>query len=718
VAATTALVVPRLAAGPASGLEGSWKAEQTNSDGTAPIEATLSFTFMRGALSGVMRASGEELPLFDVKEAGSNVSFALVIPGTPYIAVHYAGVRDGDDIRVVSTDEGHGVFALTAHRLGAPAPAAPAPVAAVAPPPPAAAPAAAATPSRRESVLLPAPPAAAMAALNPPALRRSEPAPSTGRLEGSWTAQQSSPGSAAPVDATLLFTGNHGVMQIGADSWPLFEVKESGPDIAFTLVIPGTPYVSIHYSGTLMGDELQLASVDPDQGAFRIQARRAGTQAPPPIVASLPAPQRAPDSALLNPPAPASPPADPVPPPARPEELPAAPVQIAPPAAAIPPMAAAPGPPQKPDLPPLRDLPPNNLAKTPLMGWASREKLGAMIEDDVIRQAAEGLDETNLRGAGFVYVEIDDGWQGGRDANGVLRGNEKFPDMKALGDYIHSKRLKFGLQTSAGLKSCGGFEGSYGHEAEDAKTFASWGVDYLVYDWCGAESLYTSEAEQQAATQKMAEALRASRRDIAFGIRQTGASDVARWGAKAGANLWRSGRDVEDNWSSAMDAGFALNATETFAGPGHWNDPGLLQVGNGGMTPDEYRSQLNLWAVLAAPMMLGNDVRIMTRETLATLINEEIIAVDQDPLGRQGKRVVQNGKTEVWARPLADGSTAVAFFNRGDQSAPIAVSWAQLGLEGPRNVRDLWWHQNIGAANGRFVVFLTGHASLLVKMSR
>jgi len=167
-----------------------------------------------------------------------------------------------------------------------------------------------------------------------------------------------------------------------------------------------------------------------------------------------------------------------------------------------------------------------------------------------------------------------------------------------------------------------------------------------------------------------------------------------------------------------MRAGFSENGSEVFAGPGHWNDPGLLQVGNGGMTADEYRAQLNLWVVLAAPMMLGNDVRIMTRETLATLINQDILAIDQDPLGRQGKRVAQNGETEVWARPLADGSTAVAFFNRGDQSSPVAISWAQLGLDGPRTVRDLWWHQNIGTANGRFVVFLTGHASLLVRMSR
>ena len=352
------------------------------------------------------------------------------------------------------------------------------------------------------------------------------------------------------------------------------------------------------------------------------------------------------------------------------------------------------------------------------MGWASRGKLGTDIDDDAIRQAAESLDETGLRVAGYGYVEVDEGWQGVRDAGGVLHANGKFPNMKALVDYVHSKGLKFGLQISAAPKSCGGFAGSYGHEAEDAKLFASWNVDYIIADWCGAESIYSTQAEQQAAYQKIAEALRASGRDMVFGISQGGAFDVASWGAKAGANLWRTGPDVKDNWDSVTQAGFALNGKEAFSGPGRINDPGLIQVGNGGMTPDEYRSQLNLWAVLAAPMMLGNEVRIMTKDTVALLTNPEVIVVDQDPSARQAKRVSQNGETEVWARTLADGSLAVGFFNRGSQSAPVAVSWEQLGITGPWRARDLWWHQNIGSANGRYVVFLTGHTSLLLRLSK
>jgi alpha-galactosidase len=363
-------------------------------------------------------------------------------------------------------------------------------------------------------------------------------------------------------------------------------------------------------------------------------------------------------------------------------------------------------------------MPPNNLAKTPPMGWASRGKLGTDIDDDTIRQAAESLEETGLRTAGYTYVEIDEGWQGARDANGMLRGNAKFPDMKALGDYIHSKQLKFGLQISAAPKSCGGFEGSYGHEAEDAKLFASWGVDYIVADWCGAESIYPTQAEQQAAYQRIGEALRASGRDIAFGISQGGAFEIASWGAKTGANLWRTGPDIKDNWDSVTQAGFAQAGKEIHTAPGRINDPGLIQLGNGGMTPDEYRSQLNLWAVLAAPMMLGNEVRIMTKDTVALLTNPEVIAVDQDPSARQAKRVAQNGQTEVWARNLADGSIAVGFFNRSAQSAPVAVSWEQIGITGPWRARDLWWHQNIGTANGRYVVFLTGHTSLLLRLSK
>jgi alpha-galactosidase len=659
----TAFASPASPATQAAGLEGTWISEQTGPASSAPLQATLNFARSEsGVLKGGLKLESGELPLFDIRETGANVSFTLVMPGAPYVSVLYSGSLSGDEIRLVGADENRTVYTMTAHRIASVA-AAPAQ-----------------SPSNVALQNSPASQTPVVSALQPAISNAS--AALSARLDGLWTAEQTGAKSSASVTGNLVFTGNRGVMHAGADDWPLFDVRDTGADVTFSLVIPGTPYTTVRYAGTLAGDMLQLQGLDGDQASFHLTARRGTTavMSNGPLIASI------------NPPSNAQ--------------------------RDRPPLAASAGPPAKLPLPPLRDMPPNALFKTPPMGWASRQKLGADMEDDDIRQAAESLEETDLRSKGYTLVEIDEGWQGARDANGVLHAGAKFPDMKALADYVHSKRLKLGLAVSAAPKSCGGFEGSYGHEADDAKLFAAWGIDYIVYDWCGADSLYPSQAEQRAAYQKMSEALRASGREIAFGISQKGAFDVANWGAKAGANLWRTAPDVEDTWNSVTQAGFAENGKEANAGPGHWNDPGLLQTGNGGMTPDEYRTQLNLWAVLAAPMMLGNDVRIMTKETLATLGNAELIAIDQDSLGRQAKRVAQNGQGEVWARPLADGSIAVGFFNRGDDSVAVAVTWQQLGIEGPRRVRDVWRHDDAGMANGRYGVFLSGHSSLLLRMSR
>jgi len=675
IAAAAGQVRPAAAAPSENGIEGRWTAERTRADGTAE-EVTLSFERRGTALAGTMQAGSDEIPLFDVRETGANISFSVVAAGAPYVSIRFSGARDGDEIRLVGADEKHVTYGLTAHRIASAAPQlAAAPLDALYPSQTGAKVAPVTQPVRRPQV-------SAAASPNGTA---------SGRLDGNWSAEQSSPNSAAPIQASIVFAGNGGTMHVGADDWPLFNVRDTGPTVEFTLVIPGTPYVTIHYGGTIAGDELQLTSLDEGQSAFHLTAHRAAAAGSEPRVA------------VLNPPSAPTP----------------VPRKDAQPASKAAPSAAAPsGPPAKRSLPALRDLPPNNLAKTPLMGWASRGKLGTDIDDDTIREAAEGLDESHLRALGYTYVEVDEGWQGMRDGNGALHPSDKFPDMKALVDYVHSKQLKFGLQISAAPKSCGGFEGSYGHEAEDAKLFASWGVDYVVADWCGADSIYPTQAEQRAAYQKIAEALRASGRDVVFGISQDGAFDVASWGAKAGANVWHTGPDIKDNWDSVTEAGFALNGKEIFTGPGRINDPGLLQVGNRGMTEDEYRTQLNLWAVLAAPMMLGTDVRIMTRETLALLSNEEVIAIDQDASARQARRVAQNGETEVWARKLSDGSMAVGFFNRGSQSAPVAVSWEQLGIIGQWRAHDVWWHQDIGTANGNYSVFLTGHTSLLLRLRK
>ena len=489
-------------------------------------------------------------------------------------------------------------------------------------------------------------------------------------------------------------------MRVGTEDLPLFDVMQIGNDIGFSVVVPGTPYTNVRYSGVVAEGMMQLSSLDEGRGIYTLQARRAEEGALP---AAGPASVQ---PASLSAPPP-SVPAVQARPPSPPSALPI-----------IAPAAASSEPPAKLPLPMLRDLSPNDLAPTPLMGWSSRQKLGSRTDDAAIRQGVEGLVESGLNLLGYVYVEIGDGWQGARDTDGVLHPNERFPDMKALGDYIHSHGLKYGLTASAGYKSCNGMEGSYGHEEQDARTFAEWGVDYLVYEWCGAEALHPTEAEMRAVFQKMGEALRASGRDIVYGISQKGQYNVAQWAPRTGANLWRTGNEIEENWASVAAAGFAENGKEYAAGPGKWNDPGLLQVGNAGMSADTSRMQVNLWAVLAAPLMLGNDVRIMTRETVSLLNNREVIAVNQDKLGRQGKRVAQTADTQVWAKPLADGSVAVAFFNTSLRTTAVTVTWEQLGLSGPYLARDLWWRENLGIANNSYRVVLSGNTSMLLKFSK
>jgi alpha-galactosidase len=681
-------------------LEGDWSAERTVPDSTGPSAATLSFAREGDRITGILRTGGQEFPLFDVKQAGSDVSFTQVIPGTPYETINYSGTLNENQLTVAGLGETRGAYGLTAMRQGPTGEASVAPASSAPQEPPE-------TVSEPQVALVtpPAPPPETAVppppAPSPPRAPAGDAASAPG-LRGDWIAELKAVDSSASIEATLAFDGDMSRMRIGNENLPLYEVTQSGNDVSFTVVVPGTPYASVRYSGVIDGNMMQLSSLDESRGTSTLQAHRAEVGAsepaapPPPQLASLAPPPvaRTPSVAQSATPSPSS---------ARPlSETEAAPS----------------APPVKLPLPALRDLPPNGLAQTPLMGWASRQKLGSRTDDAAIRQGVEGLVEPGLNLLGYIYVEVGDGWQGVRDAQGVLHPNERFPDMKALGDYIHSQGLKFGLTASAAPKSCNGLEGSYGHEAQDARTFAEWGVDYLAYEWCGAEQIYPAQEEMRAAFQKMGEALRASGRDIVYGISQRGQFGVEQWAARAGANVWRTGNDLGESWASVAAAGFGQNGKEGAAKPGAWNDPGLLQAGNGGMSADESRMQLNLWAVLAAPLMLGNDVRIMTRETVALLGNRELIAVSQDKLGRQGKRVAQSGDTEVWARPLADGSLAVALFNKGTRAATVRVTWEQLGIKGPQLVRDLWWHEDIGTANGNYVVVLSGHTSMLLKLSR
>jgi alpha-galactosidase len=371
----------------------------------------------------------------------------------------------------------------------------------------------------------------------------------------------------------------------------------------------------------------------------------------------------------------------------------------------------------KPPLPELSDLPSNHLAPTPIMGWNSWNHLRESVDDQSIREIADAIVGSGLRDAGYIYVDIDDGWQGRRDPQGTMHPNEKFPDMKALADYVHSKGLKFGIYNSPGPLSCAGYVGSYGHEAQDARTFAAWGVDLLKYDWCSAGELYTTQAQMQAVYQKMGKALHATGRPIVYSLCQYGLFDVGSWGRKVGGNLWRTGGDtvIGARWTSTS-VRFDTDGNPEVNGPGGWNDPDMLLIGNGGMTTDEYRTHMTLWAMLAAPLIIGNDVRTMTPEVASILLNQDVISVDQDQLGQQGRRILKRDAVEVWIKPLSDGSTAVAVFNRGTDIAKVDVNWVEIGLSERERTRDLWTKTDLGELVAGYAATVVPHGSVLLKV--
>jgi alpha-galactosidase len=326
-----------------------------------------------------------------------------------------------------------------------------------------------------------------------------------------------------------------------------------------------------------------------------------------------------------------------------------------------------------------------------------------------------------MRDAGYIYVNIDDTWESaGRDAAGNITTNNKFPDMKALSAYIHSKGLKLGIYSSPGPRTCAGYLGSYQHEEQDAKTFAAWGIDYLKYDWCAASQVYdNTQATMAAAYHKMGLALLNSGRTIVYSLCQYGNLDVGEWGEKVGGNLWRTTGDISDRWASMDNIGFKLQpGREKFAGPGHWNDPDMLEVGNGGMTDTEYQTHMSLWCMLASPLLAGNDIRDMKPSIAAILMNKEVIAIDQDKLGKQGVRVAQEGTVEVWAKPLADGGHSVALFNRGDAAAKVTAKWSDIGVKGSHKVRDLWKHADLGKVADQYSAEVPSHGVVMIKIAK
>ena len=356
----------------------------------------------------------------------------------------------------------------------------------------------------------------------------------------------------------------------------------------------------------------------------------------------------------------------------------------------------------------------SSLANTPPMGWNSWNKFGCDVSEKLIKEMADAMVSSGMKAAGYQYVNIDDCWQVSRDAQGtIVADSERFPSgMKTLAEYVHSKGLKLGIYTDAGTGTCQNRPGSLNHELQDAKTYASWGIDYVKIDWCNAEGL-----DPEVQYTKFRDALAQSGRAIVFSICNWGVKTPWRWGPKTG-NLWRTTGDISDSYDSMSLIGFGQNGLENFAGPGHWNDPDMLEVGNGHMKRDEYRTHMALWAILAAPLLAGNDLRTMLAETKDLLTNSEVIAVDQDAKGIQGHRIWQEGPLEIWAKPLADGSQAVGLFNRSESAIKMTLDFKMIGAPSSAKLRDLLDHKDLGVVQGSYATEVPTHGVVLLKVSK
>jgi alpha-galactosidase len=365
----------------------------------------------------------------------------------------------------------------------------------------------------------------------------------------------------------------------------------------------------------------------------------------------------------------------------------------------------------------------DGLALTPPMGWNSWNRFGCEVNEQVVRQAADAIVATGLKDAGYEYVVVDDCWQRERDASGrIVPDPERFPSgMKALADYVHSKGLKFGLYSDAGEFTCATRPGSKSHEAQDARSYAEWGVDYLKYDWCHTEG---QDARQSYGL--MSRALRATGRRIVFSICEWGSTKPWTWAAGVG-HLWRATGDIQDCWDCGKEWG-GMGITHIldlvadlhpYAGPGRWNDPDMLEVGNGGLTLAENRSHFSLWALLAAPLIAGNDLGAMKPEIRDILLNRDVIAVNQDPLGVQGRRIADHGHAEVWMKPLADGARAVVLFNRGTDTTPIRCRLEDIGLAPGQKVkvRDLWAKTEVRVEAGVIEGKVKPHDVVMVRVT-
>lgn len=401
----------------------------------------------------------------------------------------------------------------------------------------------------------------------------------------------------------------------------------------------------------------------------------------------------------------------------------------------------------------LRIIAGDRIALTPPMGWNSWNCWACAVDDEKVRSSAEAMVSSGLIDHGWTYINIDDCWEikpgsddpdltgQERDDHGMIRTNRKFPDMKALGDYVHSLGLKLGIYSGPGPITCAGFTASYQHELLDARRYGEWGIDYLKYDWCSYGRIAKDESlpELKKPYQVMRAALDSVPRDIVYSMCQYGMGDVWEWGEDVGGNCWRTTGDITDRWSSMAGIGFKQAGHEKYAGPGHWNDPDMLVVGLVGwgpqlhptnLTPDEQYTHISLWSMLASPLLIGADMSRLDDFTLNLLTNDEVIEINQDPLGKQARRISEENGKQIWMKEMEDGSKAVGLFYPGGekmtpadyfqwndepQKAKIILNGDEIGVRGKFSVRDVWRQKDLGVFENRFEAEVPYHGVLLLK---
>jgi len=359
----------------------------------------------------------------------------------------------------------------------------------------------------------------------------------------------------------------------------------------------------------------------------------------------------------------------------------------------------------------------DKVALTPPMGWNSWNKFDCDVSETLIMKMADAMVSSGMKDAGYEYIVIDDCWQVSRDENGeIVCDKDRFPHgMKYVADYVHSKGLKFGIYSCAGKQTCQGRPGGLGHEYQDARTYARYGVDYLKYDWCNS-----STQDAKSSYSNMRDALFAAGRPIVFSICEWGSNKPWEWAGAVG-NLWRTTGDINDSWNSMINIFGLQKDIARYAGPGKWNDPDMLEVGNGGMTFEEYKTHFTLWCMLASPLMAGNDLETMSTETKTILTNKEVIALDQDSLGRQAICYRDNGDYQIWVKALAKDEKAICLLNKSDEKKTVLVDFALLAkVSGGRRsgtpqtlenyrVRDLWEHKDLQMKETAIYVELLPH---------